>query len=175
MASFRAGCSLEFSFNAWGANISIFPREVLLSWPIPQNGFVTIVYSVYCQDTIGPRVAYKSSSNFSRARSASGRLVNYRNRKWKAEDFEEVYFVEWVGNETRVAPFIQAYKVRRILAMRSFFVPLIRELAVLIFFELMALRLPVPWRTYRWLINSVVAIRSGSGYQNWNQALLPSC
>ena len=52
--------------------------------------------------------------------------------------------MEWVGNETRVAQFIQAYKVRRILAMRSFFVPLIRELAVLIFFELMALRLPVP-------------------------------
>ena len=57
--------------------------------------------------------------------------------------------MEWVGNETRVAPFIQAYKVRRILAMRSFFVPLIRELAVLIIFELIALRLPVPWRTYR--------------------------
>ena len=29
--------------------------------------------------------------------------------------------MEWVGNETRVAQFIQAYKVRRILAMRSFF------------------------------------------------------
>ena len=123
MASSRAGCSLEFSFNARSANISIFPREVLLSWPIPQNGFVTIVYSVYCQDTIGPRVAYKSRSNFSRARSASGRLVNYRNRKWKAEDFEEVYFLKWVGNEKRVAPFIQAYKVRRILAMSSFFCP----------------------------------------------------
>ena len=45
--------------------------------------------------------------------------------------------MEWVGNETRVAQFIQACKVRRILAMRSFFVPLIRELAVLIFFELL--------------------------------------
>jgi len=172
MASSRAGCSLEFSFNAWSANISIFPREVLLSWPIPQNGFVTIVY---CQDTIGPRVAYKSSSNFSRARSASGRLFNYRNRKWKAKDFEEVYFLEWVGNETRVAPFIQEYKVRCILAMCSFFEPLIRELLVLIFFELMALMLSVPWRTCSWPIYSIVAIRSGSGYQNWNQALLPSC
>ena len=44
-----------------------------------------------------------------------------------------ILFLEWVGIEIRAAPFIQAYKVRCILAMCSFFVPLIRELLVLIF------------------------------------------